>query len=77
MQEILSSYKEELVGDAIVHAHLTALYGTLLEQNLIRLMEPFNRVEIKHVAELIKLPADVVEQKLSQVGRRVTRGWGS
>jgi len=66
-QEILSSYKEELVGDAIVHAHLTALYGTLLEQNLIRLMEPFNRVEIKHVAELIKLPADVVEQKLSQM----------
>jgi hypothetical protein len=24
---VLDSYKEQLVGDAIVHTHLTALYG--------------------------------------------------
>jgi hypothetical protein len=35
-QEVLQSYPEELVDDAIVHSHLTALYGTLLEQNLVR-----------------------------------------
>lgn len=30
------SYSEQLGGDPIVHAHLSALYDTLLEQNLIR-----------------------------------------
>uniref|UniRef100_A0A383WIP6 PCI domain-containing protein n=1 Tax=Tetradesmus obliquus TaxID=3088 RepID=A0A383WIP6_TETOB len=66
-QGVLDSYKEQLVGDAIIHTHLTALYGTLLEQNLVRLIEPFSRVEISHIASLIDLPLATVEQKLSQM----------
>jgi hypothetical protein len=27
LQGVLDSYKEQLVGDAIIHTHLTALYG--------------------------------------------------
>jgi 26S proteasome regulatory subunit N6 len=66
-QACLDNYKQQLVGDPIIHTHLTALYGTLLEQNLVRLIEPFSRVEIAHVASLIQLPLEVVEQKLSQM----------
>lgn len=66
-QEALTSYKQALVDDVVVHAHLSALYDTLLEQNLIRLIEPYNRVELAHIAHLIALPTPAVEAKLSQM----------
>jgi 26S proteasome regulatory subunit N6 len=66
-ESTLTEYKAELSDDPIVHAHLNALYDTLKENNLSRIIEPFSRVEIAHVAELINLPLDDVEHKLSQM----------
>lgn len=66
-QDILKQYKEQLVDDEIIHFHLSALYDTLLEQNLVRLIEPYSRVEIAHVAGLISLAVPAVEAKLSQM----------
>ena len=63
----LQAHQEELVNDAVVHAHLAALYEALLQQNLARLVEPFSRVEVAHLAALIKLPLQTVLDKLSQV----------
>ena len=67
MQAALQEHKQQLVEDAVVHSHLAALYDTLLEQNLVRLVEPFSRVEVAHLAQLIKLPLQTVLDKLSQV----------
>ena len=55
-QKALETYKTELIDDAFVRSHLNALYDNLLEQNLCRIIEPFSKVQINHIAHLIKLP---------------------
>jgi len=66
-EKVLAKYKEQLQDDPIIHAHLKELYDNLLEQNLIRIIEPFSRVQIPHVAKLINLPVRQVEDKLSEM----------
>lgn len=66
-QTALKTYKRELEEDAVVRAHLGALYDTMLEQNLCRIVEPYMRVQVEHVAKSIRLPVVQVEKKLSQM----------
>lgn len=53
----------ELSADPIIRAHLSALYDTLLEQNLLRIIEPYSCVEIEHVAKGVQQPVREVEVK--------------
>ncbi|GAV05989.1 hypothetical protein RvY_16033 [Ramazzottius varieornatus] len=66
-QTALTTYKRELLEDPIIRSHLDDLYNKMLEQNLLRIIEPYSRVQIDHVANIIKLPQDIVEKKLSQM----------
>jgi 26S proteasome regulatory subunit N6 len=66
-QITLQTYPKELVEDPIIRAHLDTLYDNMLEQNLCRIIEPYSRVQVEHIASLIKLPKDTVEKKLSQM----------
>lgn len=66
-QKCLDGFKYELEGDIVVSRHIQELYDTMLEQHLIRIIEPFSKVELSHVASLIGLPEDLVTQKLSQM----------
>ncbi|KAK9474726.1 uncharacterized protein V1510DRAFT_410509 [Dipodascopsis tothii] len=63
----LENFRAELSSDPIIRSHFTALYDTLLEQNLVRVIEPFSCVEIAHVAEVVGLDTRQVEGKLSQM----------
>lgn len=64
---LFRSATSELSADPIIRAHLSALYDTLLEQNLLRIIEPYSQVEIEHVARGVKQPVREVEIKLSQM----------
>uniref|UniRef100_G3NN38 PCI domain-containing protein n=1 Tax=Gasterosteus aculeatus aculeatus TaxID=481459 RepID=G3NN38_GASAC len=66
-EKALTEYKAELRDDPIISTHLTTLYDTLLEQNLIRVIEPFSRVQMAHISSLVKLSKGDVERKLSQM----------
>jgi 26S proteasome regulatory subunit N6 len=66
-QRVREQYKKQLVDDSMIASHLDELYNILLESNLQRLIEPYSRVEIKHVAKLIDLPLENVERKLSEM----------
>uniref|UniRef100_A0A673BU84 Proteasome 26S subunit, non-ATPase 11a n=1 Tax=Sphaeramia orbicularis TaxID=375764 RepID=A0A673BU84_9TELE len=62
-EQALTEYKSELRDDPIISTHLTKLYHNLLEQNLIRVIEPFSRVQVGPSPP----PESNVERKLSQM----------
>jgi len=66
-EKSLLDYENELKNDPIIKTHLAELYDNLLEQHLLRIIEPFSRVQISHVSKLIDLPRAKVERKLSQM----------
>ncbi|KAL4064186.1 PCI domain-containing protein [Scleroderma yunnanense] len=66
-EKVLRDYKEELSSDQTIRSHLAALYDTLLEQNLLRIIEPYSVVEIDHVAKQVGQGRQDVEAKLSQM----------
>lgn len=66
-EKVLMDYRAELRDDSIISMHLTKLYDNLLEQNLIRVIEPFSRAQIEHISSLIRLSKGDIERKLSQM----------
>lgn len=63
----MTTYKEELMDDELIRSHFNALYDTLLESNLCKIIEPFECVEVSHISKIIGLDAQQVEGKLSQM----------
>ena len=54
---------EELSSDPTIRTHLAALYDTLLEQNLLRIVEPYSVVEVEYVAQQVGQGRQNVEAK--------------
>ncbi|ETW86375.1 hypothetical protein HETIRDRAFT_438720 [Heterobasidion irregulare TC 32-1] len=66
-EKALRDYREELSSDPTIRSHLAALYDTLLEQNLLRIVEPYSVVEVEYVAQQVGQGRQAVEAKLSQM----------
>ena len=59
----LQKYKNELLEDPVINYQLSSLYESLFEQNLKKIIEPYSRVEIDHLAQLMQLDRPQVENK--------------
>lgn len=66
-EKALKDYQQELSSDPTIRTHLAALYDTLLEQNLLRIVEPYSVVEVEHIAQQVGQGRQAVELKLSQM----------
>lgn len=53
----------ELQQDPLIRSHLSVLYDTLLEQNLVRVIEPYSAVELSWIAQEVGQSLQVVEEK--------------
>ena len=47
--------------------HVGELHDALLRRNLLKLVEPYSRVEVSHLAAKLELPVDAVVAKLSEM----------
>jgi 26S proteasome regulatory subunit N6 len=66
-EKALRDYQAELSSDPTIRSHLAALYDTLLEQNLLRIVEPYSVVDLEFVAKSVGQGRQAVETKLSQM----------
>ncbi|CAL4059409.1 unnamed protein product [Meganyctiphanes norvegica] len=60
-------YAIHLEGDPVVASVLNELYTSMMEKNMLKIIMPYERVQITQVAELINLPREEVERRLSQM----------
>src|SRR5260221_9319108 len=54
--------REVLSSNPTIPSHLAALYDTLLEQNLLRIVEPYSVVEIEFVAQQVRQGRKTLKQ---------------
>jgi len=62
-----SAHEEVIAKDEIMSHHISNLYETLLQKNLLRIVEPYSHIQLSQVAKLIDLPIDLVQDKLSEM----------
>jgi len=60
-------HRAELVSDPIVERHLDDLYNDIMHMNLLKIIEPYSRVQISHVAKQIELSEELVQQTIAKL----------
>jgi 26S proteasome regulatory subunit N6 len=62
-KQVLEKYKEQLVDDPTINSQLNSLYENLVQQNLLKIIEPYSRVQLEFIAKQIDLPLVLIQQK--------------
>lgn len=66
MFQSFGKFKDELQLDPVVKSHFQSLYDGMLEKNLCRIIEPYSRVQIDHIAKTIGIPVVSIELELKK-----------
>lgn len=66
-QTVLEENKQLIEQDVFLESHIQDLYENLLQQNLMKIVKPYSRVEISYIAKLVNLETHVVQSKLSEM----------
>lgn len=66
-EQAVEKHRHLLAADTLISHHLELLHESMLEANLLKVLRPYSRVELTHVASVMHLPADRVERKLGQM----------
>eukprot|EP01084_Bolivina_argentea_P187910 323592_1 len=67
LSETLEKRRATLAGDPVVEGHLKDLHDMLFEAHIERLISPYSRVEVGHIASKLVLPTEDIEAKLCQM----------
>lgn len=60
LKVFLHAHNPTFFGDEVIQFHINYLRNELMEQNFLKIVEPYNVVEIQFVAEKMDLPVDEV-----------------
>jgi 26S proteasome regulatory subunit N6 len=63
----VEKFSDVFANDIIITSHLSKLYDRLLQQNLLRIVEPYSTIQVEKVARLMELPFVEIEKKISQM----------
>ncbi|KAJ1611685.1 26S proteasome regulatory subunit Rpn6-like and PINT domain-containing protein [Cryptosporidium canis] len=63
-EDALKTYETELSSDIVVHKHISDLYESLMEQNILRILESYSHIEISQLAIFLNLPSERVYSKI-------------
>lgn len=66
-KDALATHGPYLQTNHLIAHNLDQLYGNMFESNLLKIIQPYSCVELTHVAQMINLPVEQVEKKLSQM----------
>jgi len=67
LEQVLRTNQQFLTEDPIIRNHLDELYQKLLERNILRIIEPYHRVDLAHIARKLAMPLPQIEAKCSQM----------
>jgi len=66
-QKVLNENNEGIEKDKILSGHINNLYENLKEQNLMKVIIPYSRIEISYIAGIVGMDAQTTQKKLSEM----------
>lgn len=66
-QGVTDSSAASLLRDEVVGRQLHEMYDMLVERHLLKVIQPYNRVQVSFLAKLLKLDEESVESRISQL----------